>query len=81
MAPSQLRIYHGPEEQLADSHLSVKPSVRPCVSVAMSDVLPVLADAVSSRRAWLDDFENDEITISADLYEVVMAYQSFRPVA
>jgi hypothetical protein len=38
-------------------------------------VLPLLADAVNSRRTWLMDFSNDEITISADLYEVILAYQ------
>ena len=36
------------------------------------------ADAIASRRTWLQDFENDEITISADLYEVLLAYRYFR---
>jgi hypothetical protein len=41
-----------------------------------------LAEAVRSQRTWLADFANDEVTISADLYEVLMAYQHFRrPVA
>jgi hypothetical protein len=26
----------------------------------------------------LDDFRDDEITISSDLYEVILAYQHFR---
>jgi hypothetical protein len=41
-------------------------------------VLPLLADAMASQRTWLQDFENDDITISADLFEVLMAYQYFR---
>ena len=44
----------------------------------VGEVLPLLADAVASQRTWLSDFENDEITISADLYEVLLAYQYYR---
>jgi hypothetical protein len=44
----------------------------------VKDVLPLLADAVSSQRTWLTDFSDDEITISADMYEVLLAYQYFR---
>ena len=48
------------------------------VTVSVGEVLPLLADAVASQRTWLSDFEDDEITISADLYEVLLAYQYFR---
>jgi hypothetical protein len=37
--------------------------------------IPLLADAVNSRRTWLQDFADDQITISSDLYEVILAYQ------
>ena len=37
-----------------------------------------LADAAMRRRRWLRDFEDDEITISKDLYEVIMAYQFYQ---
>ena len=49
------------------------------VTVNVGEVLPLLADAVASQRTWLSDFENDEITISADLYEVLLAYQYYPP--
>ena len=48
------------------------------MTVDVGEVLPLLADAVASRRTWLSDFEDDEITISADLYEVLLAYQYYR---
>ena len=39
-------------------------------------------DAVKNRRQWVGDFFDDDITISSDLYEVLLAYQHFRrPVA
>jgi len=41
----------------------------------LSEVFPLLAEAVRSERTWLRDFKHDEITISTDLYEVLRAYQ------
>jgi len=49
-----------------------------CLPQSVDEVLPLLADAVASQRTWLKDFKDDEITISADLYEVLLAYQYFR---
>ena len=76
MARANLRIYRGPAEKSA----SVRPaSNSPAkISVNVGEVLPLLADAVASERTWLSDFEDDQITISADLYEVLLAYQYYR---
>jgi hypothetical protein len=76
MARTNLRIYRGPETS-APVRTNKKIS-NPTVTVNVGEVLPLLADAVNSQRTWLTDFENDEITISADLYEVLMAYQYYR---
>jgi hypothetical protein len=51
---------------------------RETVTVTLGEVFPLLADAVHRERTWLKDFEDDELTISADLYEVVLAYQHCR---
>lgn len=76
MARANLRIYRGPaESNTAVRAASKKPET---VTVNLGDVLPLLADAVASERTWLRDFENDEITITADLYEVLLAYQYYR---
>jgi len=76
MARANLRIYRGPAEKPAPVRAANKSAAT--VSVNVGEVLPLLADAVASRRTWLSDFENDEITISADLYEVLLAYQYYR---
>jgi hypothetical protein len=76
MARTNLRVYRGPETS-ATLHTASKIG-NSTVTVNVGDVLPLLADAVASQRTWLGDFENDEITISADLYEVLMAYQYYR---
>ena len=72
-----LRIYRGPREKPAPT-LTTSKSGHPSITVNVGDVLPLLADAVASKRTWLEDFADDEITISADLYEVLLAYQYFR---
>jgi hypothetical protein len=48
------------------------------VTVPLGEIFPLLADAVRSERTWLRDFSDDEITISSDLYEVILAYQHYR---
>lgn len=77
MARCQLRIYRGPGEESAPT-LTQNNTAKPCVTVTVGEVLPLLADAVASQRTWLGDFDADEITISTDLYEVLLAYQYFR---
>lgn len=53
----------------------------PPVTVSLGEISRVLADAVQSDRAWLSDFADDQIQISADLYEVLSAYMHLRPSA
>ena len=76
MARNHLRVYYGPDDVLTSQ--GPEPSPRQMVSVPVSDVLPLLLEASRNRRAWLEDFADDEITISSDLYEVLLAYQHFR---
>ncbi len=48
------------------------------VEVSLADIAPVLADAINHQRGWLSDFSDDTVTIDADLYEVLLAYQQMR---
>ena len=77
MARSKLRVYRGPVEKTVPLR-SASSSAASTVTVHLDEVLPLLADAVASRRTWLSDFADDQITISADLYEVLLAYQYYR---
>lgn len=74
MARSQLRVYYGPQSDVCAAVADSKDTV----SVALSEILPLLADAVRNERTWLSDFQDDPITISTDLYEVILAYQHYR---
>ena len=76
--PAHLRIYHGPQEDAAAAPHVARSSHKRTVSVSLGEVIPLLADAVQSQRTWLRDFVDDEVTISMDLYEVLLAYQHYR---
>ena len=51
------------------------------VSIPLSDIYDALRDAVASDRTWIQDFQDDKITISQDFYEVLKAYQRYRRAA
>jgi hypothetical protein len=78
MARNRLRIYYGPDEPALAIAAETLDGPRHSVTVPLDEVLPLLVDAVRSDRSWVDDFRDEEITISSDLYEVLMAYQHFR---
>lgn len=82
MRARALRIYRGPEDDTPAVPAVKMSADNRSVTASAEQLLPLLADAIRSQRTWLTDFADDEITISADLYEVLMAYQHFRrPVA
>jgi hypothetical protein len=77
MGASRFRVYYGPEEAASRAPETI-PLRATTVTLPLGEVLPLLMDAVKNRRQWVGDFFDDEITISSDLYEVLLAYQHFR---
>jgi hypothetical protein len=77
MAQPRLRIYYGPDDS-TDAKSTVDTPAQDRVTVPLGEVFGSLVDALRNGRTWLSDFENDEITISSDLYEVILAYQHYR---
>lgn len=57
---------------------SVSPSAPAGMTVTLKEISGILADAVNSRRTWLQDFAEDPIQIPSDLYDVLVAYQRIR---
>ena len=78
MRPNHLRVYNGPQEESATVRFASGAVQRDSVTVPLMEVLPLLADAVRSQRTWLKDFADEEVTVSMDLYEVLLAYQHYR---
>ncbi|MEK6234710.1 MAG: hypothetical protein N2C14_08360, partial [Planctomycetales bacterium] len=73
-----LKLYNGPETMESEAKVA-DDSDR--VTIHLGQIIPMLIEAVHDDRTWLQDFEGDEVTVSNDLYDVIMAYQHFRPSA
>ena len=79
MSRPKLRVYCGPED---DAALATAEMAVDRVIVPLGEILPLLAEAYRSRRLWLKDFSDDEVAISSDLYEMLLAYEDLhRPSA
>ena len=76
MAIRRLRVYTEPEVEMGGCATLTQPDSG--VRVPLGEVLPLWADAVASDRTWLRDFADEEITVSADLFDVLQAYRHFR---
>ena len=71
---AHLRVYPLTQEAEAESQA---PSVR----VSVGDLLPLVALAHRHNYLWLQDFLDDEVVITPDLYEVLRAFRCTRPSA
>ncbi|HEY7156966.1 MAG TPA: hypothetical protein VH575_23560 [Gemmataceae bacterium] len=72
---AHLRVYPLPKDDLAVAEQ--EPSVR----VSLGDLLPLIALAHRHNYLWLQDFLDDEVLITSDLYEVLRAFRCHRPSA
>ena len=50
----------------------------PTIHVSLGDLLPLLAHAKRKQYVWLQDFLDDEVAITADLYDVLCAFSNRR---
>jgi hypothetical protein len=53
----------------------------PAVPIRLVDLYPLLAQAYRDNYVWLRDFEDDQLLVSSDLFEVVRAFADCRPSA
>jgi hypothetical protein len=73
-----MRVYYGAESEIAtEAQTGETPG---SVKVPLAEIFPLLTEALRSNRTWLTDFADEEITVSSDLYEVLVAYKHYRPV-
>ncbi len=47
------------------------------VAIELKELLDVVATAKAAGRAWVDDFGDEPIRVSQDLYEVIRAARAF----
>ncbi|RUL86129.1 hypothetical protein [Tautonia sociabilis] len=76
MPTPRLRIYPRPQDQT-----EVEESTSPAIPIRLADLYPLLAQAYRDNFVWLRDFEEDELLVSNDLFEVVRAFSDYRPSA
>ena len=68
---AHLRLYPAPfdnEEETQD----------PAVRVRLADLLPLLAIAKKNNYLWLQDFLDDEVTVTPDLYDVLRSFSAVK---
>lgn len=75
MATARLRVFPQPEEGTDEAPHA------PSVPIRLSDLYPLLAQAYRDNYVWLRDFEDDQVLVSNDLFEVVRAFADCRPSA
>ena len=76
MATARLRVFpHPDEDETGDEPGAIG------VPVRLVDLYPLLAQAYHDNFVWLRDFEEEQLMVSKDLYEVVRAFSNFRPSA
>jgi hypothetical protein len=72
---AHLRLY---PESSETPYPKAQPST---VRVSLGDLLPLVALAQRHNYLWLQDFLDDEVCITEDLYEVLRAFRCYRPSA
>jgi hypothetical protein len=75
MATARLRVFPQPDDEARDEPHA------PAIPIRLVDLYPLLAQAYRDNYVWLRDFEDDQLLVSADLFEVVRAFSDCRPSA
>ena len=75
MPTPRLRIYPRPDVMRDGDAES------PGIPIRLADLYPLLAQAFQDDFVWLRDFEEDQLLVSSDLFEVVRAFSDYRPSA
>jgi hypothetical protein len=71
--PAHLRVYPVSRDSAAAAEQE------PSVHISLGELLPLVAIAHRKNYVWLQDFLDDEVAISTDLYEVLRAFRCHRP--
>ena len=66
--PVQLRVY-SPVIDAEDDEMH-----DPTIRIRLADLLPLLAFAKKNNYLWLQDFLDDEVSVTSDLYDVLRSF-------
>jgi hypothetical protein len=74
MAHRLLRVF--PSTELEEA-----PPAEAGVRIRLGELLPLVAMAQRMHFIWLQDFLDDEVRVTPDLYDVLQAFRACRPSA
>lgn len=77
----RFRIVPETEHANSSEHTRVqpaRPSGQELISVPLGDILEPLTEALRTNRTFVRDFADDEIRISADLFDALTTFQRMR---
>ena len=69
----RLRLFTGEDESLESDLEPLK------VKISFGELSHILLEASRKQRSFLRDFEDDEVQLTDDLYQVLTAYCRLRP--
>ena len=75
MPSPHLRVFPRPDDP------SPAPRSEPKIPLRLAELFPLLAEAYRGDYLWLEDFADDTVMITRDLYEIVHAFSQCRPSA
>lgn len=70
---AHLRVYPTPDEPST--------AQEPTIRVSLGEMLPLIALAQRHNYLWLQDFLDDEVCVTSDLYDILRAFRCYRPSA
>jgi hypothetical protein len=76
MATCHLRLF---PEAAEDTAITTEGEAT--VPIRLGELIPVLRQALRSNYVWLRDFQDDEVRVTQDFYDVIRAFQNLRPSA
>jgi hypothetical protein len=77
MATCHLRVFPHNEETV----VTPKTDQEATVPVRLHELLSVLRQATKANYVWLRDFQDDEVRVTPDFFDVIRAFSSLRPSA
>jgi hypothetical protein len=61
-----------------EAHETSLAKQEPTVRVSLGELLPLVAIAKRHNYLWLQDFLEDEVVITPDLYDILRAFSAYR---
>ncbi|MFM7836973.1 MAG: hypothetical protein ACKPJD_34700 [Planctomycetaceae bacterium] len=71
----RLRLFTGSDE--SDAAVLHEPET----TIKLGELTRILSDAIIWDRTWVADFADDDVRVSADLYEILSLYSRMKPSA